>query len=61
MLLQALAGVGLLTLDHTHDPATATVVRLHPLIRDTSRHHLHATAEYPTYLATTIDLLDNAA
>ncbi|MEU7907484.1 tetratricopeptide repeat protein [Actinoplanes sp. NPDC049118] len=58
-LLQALTGVGLLTLDHA--PMGMILVRLHPLIRDTSRRHLHAAQRDAGYLALAVDLLGGAA
>jgi hypothetical protein len=53
-LLQALDGVGLLTVE-------SRTVRLHPLIRDTGRHRVHDSGQFTTYLAVAARLLDNAA
>ncbi|WP_221329480.1 tetratricopeptide repeat protein [Actinoplanes sp. L3-i22] len=51
-LLQALTGVGLITLEQTRRSTPVTLARLHPLIRDTSRRPLHT-----SYLAVSITLL----
>ncbi|HEY0699042.1 MAG TPA: tetratricopeptide repeat protein, partial [Micromonospora sp.] len=58
-LLRALTGLGLVGLD----PAAAdtAVLRLHPLIRDTSRLHLHTAGHQGDYLALAVRLLDASA
>jgi tetratricopeptide repeat protein/NB-ARC domain-containing protein len=53
-LLQALDGVGLLTVE-------SGTVRLHPLIRDTGRHHLHDSGQFSVHLALAARLLDHGA
>ncbi|KAB1162073.1 tetratricopeptide repeat protein [Micromonospora sp. AMSO12t] len=59
-LLQALTGVGLVTLEQTQRSTPVTLARLHPLIRDTSRRPLHTTQRHTTYLAVSITLLLNS-
>ncbi|MET0495986.1 MAG: tetratricopeptide repeat protein [Actinoplanes sp.] len=64
VLLHALTGVGLLTLEHTHTgqgPPRAIQARLHPLIRDASRHHLYASQKHAAYLTLAVAVLENAA
>ncbi|BEL05652.1 hypothetical protein Q0Z83_038430 [Actinoplanes sichuanensis] len=56
-LLQALTGVGLVTLEQIQRSTPVTLARLHPLIRDTSRRPLHITQRHTTYLAVAITLL----
>ncbi len=67
-LLQALAGLGLVDLNraHTapennaHQHPVAATLRLHPLIRDTSRHHLDQSGQTATTVALAAALLYHA-
>ncbi|WP_203913511.1 tetratricopeptide repeat protein [Rhizocola hellebori] len=55
-LLRALAGLGLIESDDTDaDPGPATL-RIHPLIRDASRHHLHITVHHADCIALAVQL-----
>lgn len=56
-LLQALSGVGLVTLEQTQRSTPVTLARLHPLIRDTSRRPLRTTRRHTDYLAVSVTLL----
>ena len=59
-LLQGLADVNLLDL-HPAGPGGVPVARLHPLVRDASRHHPDTTTRRGDYEATTAVLLHTAA
>jgi len=68
-LLHALAGLGLLDLTPSDGQETPTgangstdpvTLRLHPLLRDTSRHHLTRSGQTPTYLRLATRLLYQA-
>ncbi|WP_433303279.1 tetratricopeptide repeat protein [Actinoplanes sp. CA-030573] len=54
LLVQALDGVGLLTVE-------SGAIRIHPLIRDAERHHLRDSGQVPAHLALAARLLDHAA
>lgn len=66
-LLQALAGLGLLDLHSSGSPSSGggaylptESLRLHPLIRDASRHHLQRSSQLGDTLNLAAHLLDNA-
>lgn len=60
-LLRALAGMGLIDADPTDSPEAVPALRIHPLIRDVSRHHVQAGGQLAEYLQLAIGLADVAA
>ncbi|GAA3736112.1 tetratricopeptide repeat protein [Micromonospora maritima] len=62
-LLRALTGLGLVALDESTvaGRSAGRVVLLHPLIRDTSNHHLHLGGQSQAYLSLAVTLLAGLA
>jgi hypothetical protein len=62
-LTHALAGLGLIDSDHTipADASRPATLRIHPLIRDTSRYHADQAGQTPACLALAVQLMANAA
>jgi hypothetical protein len=59
-LLNALAGLGLVELDSEGKSAPAETLRVHPLVRDVSRHHLERSSDLTAIVGTAARLLYGA-
>ncbi len=60
-LLHGLAGLSLIDIGTAGADGHLPILRLHPLIRDTCRHHLDAAGESAPYLGLAVQLLAHAA